>query len=331
MPEAPAIVVDHITRRFGTFTAVNDVSFTVNRGEIFGFLGPNGAGKSTLIRVLCGLLAPSEGRATLDGLDVVSRIEEIRRHIGYMAQEFTLYDDLTARENMTFYSMVYGLSGAHLRSRIDAVVGLVGGEEYLDRRAGALSGGWKRRLALACAILHEPTIIFLDEPTAGIDPVARRELWDLFFRLADEDVTLFVTTHYTDEAERCTNVGYIYQSNLIAHGTPEKLKMMPQVRPEGTARFEIDAADITRVHAVLREWEHTRDTTIFGAVVHSLLDAEVNADDIRSFLNTKGIEVRHIRPIEPTLEDVFVSLTRFHKERGLSSPHNERNQRKETD
>jgi ABC-2 type transport system ATP-binding protein len=312
MPDEYAIVVDHITRRFGNFTAVDDVSFNVEKGQIFGFLGPNGSGKSTLIRVLCGLLAPTMGRAFLDGLEVATRIEEIRRRIGYMAQGFTLYDDLSAYENIRFYAMVYGLEGKRLKDRIQAVVNLVGIEEYMDRRAAALSGGWKRRLALACALLHEPDIIFLDEPTAGIDPVARRELWDLLFRLADEDVTLFVTTHYMDEAERCTNVGYIYQAKLIALGTPLTLKDMAEVRPPGTNRFEIDAPDITRVHGLLRTWEHTRDSTIFGASVHALVGETIGADELRRFLQGNGVEVRNIRPIEPTLEDVFVTLTHAH-------------------
>lgn len=315
MTDDHAIIIDHITRKFGTFTAVNDVSFVIDRGEIFGFLGPNGSGKSTLIKVLCGLLSPSGGRASLDGLDVVKDIEEIRTRIGYMAQEFTLYDDLTARENITFYGMVHGLYGNRLRKRTDDVVGLTGIGEYINRRAGALSGGWKRRLALACALLHEPSIFFLDEPTAGIDPVARRELWDLFYLLADQDITLFVTTHYMDEAERCTSVGYIYMSNLIAHGTPAELKKMPEIRPEGTRRFEIDAPDITRTHGALREWEHTRDSTIFGATVHTLMDDTVDADDIRNFLEDNDIEVRLVRPIDPSLEDVFVTLTRIHEGR----------------
>jgi ABC-type multidrug transport system ATPase subunit len=309
MPADHAIVVDHITRKFGSFVAVNDISFNVDRGQIFGFLGPNGSGKSTLIRVLCGLLAPTAGKASLDGLDVVKDIEEIRRRIGYMAQVFTLYDDLTARENINFYGMVYGLNGPRLKDRTDAVVQLVGIKQYMDRRAGALSGGWKRRLGLACALLHEPRIIFLDEPTAGIDPVARRELWDLLFRLADEDVTLFVTTHYMDEAERCTNVGYIYLSNLIALGTPASLKKMPDVNPPGTIRFEIDAEDITHVHGRLRTWEHTRDSTIFGATVHTLVDQSVDAAALTAFLASNGLPVRDIRMIDPTLEDVFVTLT----------------------
>lgn len=313
MSKELAIVVDHITRRFGALVAVNDVSFTVECGEIFGFLGPNGAGKSTLIRVLCGLLAPSEGKASLDGLDVITQIEEIRTRIGYMAQAFTLYDDLSARENMTFYGMVYGLYGRRLKERMSAVSDVVGIDEYMDIRAADLSGGWKRRLGLACALLHEPQIIFLDEPTAGIDPVARRELWDLLFKLADEDVTLFVTTHYMDEAERCTNVGYIYMSNLIALGTPAELKKLPEISPEGTRRYEIDAADITRVHALLRRWEYTRDSTIFGASVHVLVDDRVDSDAIQDHLQGAGVEVRLVRSIEPTLEDVFVTLTRLHE------------------
>ncbi len=311
MPGEPAIVVDHITRTFGPVVAVNDVTFNVNRGEIFGFLGPNGSGKSTLIRVLCGLLAPTAGRASLDGLDVVSQIERIRTIIGYMAQGFTLYDDLTARENITFYGMIYGMYSRRLKDRTASVVDLVGIEDYMDRKAGELSGGYKRRLALACALLHEPKIVFLDEPTAGIDPVARRELWDLLFQLADEDVTLFVTTHYMDEAERCTNVGYIYLGDLIALGTPNELKKTPRVNPKGTQRYEIDAVDITRVHGALRRWEFTHDSTIFGATVHALMEDRVNAEDIRKYLHGQGVDVQNIRQIEPTLEDVFVTLTRF--------------------
>jgi ABC-type multidrug transport system ATPase subunit len=243
---------------------------------------------------------------------VVKEIEIIRRRIGYMAQGFTLYDDLTAKENITFYALVYGLTGERLKSRMQAVVDLVGISQYMDRRAAALSGGWKRRLALACALLHEPNIIFLDEPTAGIDPVARRELWDLLFFLADQDVTLFVTTHYMDEAERCTNVGYIYQSNLIALGTPGSLKQMPEVRPKGTRRYEIDAPDITRVHGYLKTLDFTRDSTIFGATVHALLDEKIGESELRAYLEKKNLEIRNIRQIEPTLEDVFVTLTHLH-------------------
>jgi len=314
MTEAPSISVNHITRRFGNFTAVNDVSFDVARGDIFGFLGPNGSGKSTLIKVLCGLLSPSGGSASLDGLDVVKDIEQIRTRIGYMAQGFTLYNDLTAKENITFYGMVYSLFGDRLKDRMEAVVELTGIDEYMDRRAGQLSGGWKRRLALACALLHEPGIIFLDEPTAGIDPVARRELWDLLFDLAEEGVTLFVTTHYMDEAERCTDIGYIYNSNLIARGTPVELKNMPEVSPEGTSRFEIDATDITRVHGLMKSWDAVRDSTIFGACVHTLVDEKVTEGEILKYLESRNVAVGNIRPIEPTLEDVFVTLTHHHEQ-----------------
>ncbi|MFH1675559.1 MAG: ABC transporter ATP-binding protein [bacterium] len=313
MPDNNSIVVDHITRRFGSFVAVNDVSFTVDRGEIFGFLGPNGSGKSTLIRVLCGLLSPSGGRASLDGLDVVKEIEEIRTRIGYMAQGFTLYDDLTSMENFKFYGMVYGLFGARLKERIDYVTDIVGIREYLNRQAGALSGGWKRRLALACALLHGPKIIFLDEPTAGIDPVARRELWDLLFQLADEDITLFVTTHYMDEAERCTRVGYNFMSNLIALGTPVELKKLPENSPHGTARYEIESPDITRVHGLMRKWDKVHDSTIFGTSVHVLVDESVSGEDLRKYVTDKGSEVGQIKRIDPTLEDVFVTLTRAHE------------------
>jgi len=300
---APAITASHLTIRFGQFTAVNDVSFDIGKGEIFGFLGPNGSGKTTIIKALCGLLAPSSGTGTILGMDIVKDAAEIKQHVGYMSQKFGLYEDLTVQENLDFYAGVYGLKGQQAMQRKSDVVDLTGIRSYLDRRVAQLSGGWKQRLALGCAIIHSPQVLFLDEPTGGIDPVARRTLWDLFFHLSGQGVTFFVTTHYMDEAERCGRVGYIYLSKLIAIGTVDELQNLPAANPPGTVRIQIDIPNASQNLASVRALSGIQEATIFGRSIHALAQhGQLQA--IRD-----ALPQAHISVIEPSLEDVFVTLT----------------------
>ena len=299
----PAIDARDVSVRFGKFTAVEKVSLSVAKGEVFGLLGPNGSGKTTLIRAICGLIPMATGSVSVMGVDVSRSAERVRASIGYMSQKFSLYEDLTAQENMNFYAGIYGLPPNAARDRKAELVEQLGIGPYLDRRAGRLSGGWKQRLALACALLHRPELVFLDEPTAGIDPVARRDLWDLLFRLAAEGITLFVTTHYMDEAERCARVGYIYLSHLLACGTPAELKTHPGVTPPGTRRLEIRSQEPAVLFDHLRRIPGVRQATIFGQAVFALVD-EGRSD---AELGLAGMEVR---PAVPTLEDVFVTLSR---------------------
>jgi ribosome-dependent ATPase len=300
------IELSHLSRRFGKLTAVDDVSFGVQRGEIFGLLGPNGSGKSTIIRMLCGVLEPSAGSASVLGFDVVRDAESIKRRIGYMSQKFSLYGDLTVAENLRFYGRIYQLSPERLAERMKAVLGLTGLENRLDQLAANLSGGWKQRLALACALIHEPEVVFLDEPTAGIDPVARRQLWDLLFELSSRGVTLFVTTHYMDEAERCTSVAYIYQSKLLLFGRPEELKKLPEVTPAGSRRFEVETDHPTAALAALRGSAGVLDATLFGQSIHVLAESSVAPEELAKRADASP---QCVLPITPTLEDVFVALT----------------------
>ncbi len=309
----PAIRAENLVRRFGDFTAVDGVSFTVEKGEIFGFLGPNGSGKTVTIKMLIGILPLSGGAAWVDGIDVRVDPEGVRNRIGYMSQKFSLYDDLTVLENLRFYGKVYGLQGRLLNRKIAAVIEQNEIGDYRDRLAGRLSGGWKQRLALGCAMLHEPKILYLDEPTAGIDPVARRQLWDLLFQLSGQGITFFVTTHYMDEAERCSHLAYIHYGKLIADGTPESLRALPDITPPGTRRFEITAGEVTTALNIARRIEGMRSATIFGRSIHALVDDSLGQEQLAGAMRARGARVEEIRPLTPSLEDVFVELTCRHQ------------------
>ena len=319
MPAEPMIECKNLTKRFGAFTAVDDVSFTVGKGSIFGFLGPNGSGKSTVIRMLCGILSPSSGSARIAGLDVIDDEEKVKNQIGYMSQKFSLYDELTVNENLIFYAKLYGMAGAKLKSRREELIAQAHLAPYLNRRASLLSGGWRQRLAMACALMHKPTVLFLDEPTAGIDPVARRELWDLLFEFASQGMTLFVTTHYMDEAERCSHVGYIYMSKLIVCGLPDDLKLMPDVNPPGTKRIDVTCEHVTTGLQAMRRFPGVRGATVFGQSMHLLVDEKMDEGAIRERLAEVGIAHVDIRPIAPSLEDVFVTLTNKHANGGMTN------------
>jgi ABC-2 type transport system ATP-binding protein len=309
----PAISAEHLVRRFGKVTAVNDVSFRVEQGEIFGFLGPNGSGKTTVIKLLTGLLPLSSGSAQVEGLDVRTDSESIRERVGYMSQNFSLYDDLTVGENLQFYGRIYSLEPARLKRRIEEIIALNNLGPYFNRLAAQLSGGWKQRLALGCAMLHEPQLLFLDEPTAGIDPVARRQLWDLLFELSGHGITFFVTTHYMDEAERCNHVAYIYFGKIIADGTPNSLRELPEVQPAGTLRVEITTPEVTRALRFARQIPGIRSATIFGQSIHALIDDHFDLHELREELLKNGIAVGEVRPLAASLEDVFVELTNKHQ------------------
>jgi ABC-2 type transport system ATP-binding protein len=298
----PTIDARGVTIRFGAFTAVNNVDLTVAPGEVFGLLGPNGSGKTTLIRGLCGLIPLAGGVATVLGHDVNKESERVRAQIGYMSQKFSLYEDLTTRENLDFYAGIYGLTPRQAKEREDELIALTGIGPYMERYAGRLSGGWKQRLALVCALLHRPKLIFLDEPTAGIDPVARRDLWNLLFRLSAEGITL-VTTHYMDEAERCARVGYIYLANMLAIGTPRELKEMPGITPPGTRWLEIYDISTSALLERLRNHPDVQQATIFGQSIHALVDKDRSLEEL-GLANSKVIDA------EPSLEDVFVTISK---------------------
>ncbi len=296
-----------LTKRFGSFVAVDGISFTIGRGAIFGFLGPNGAGKTTTIRMLLGLLRPTSGRATVLGFDIVKQTAEIKRRIGYMSQRFSLYDDLTVDENLNFYGRTYGVQGKRLRGRKDFVLhmaGLEGRERELTRN---LSGGWKQRLALGTAIIHEPEMLFLDEPTAGVDPISRRAFWDLLYELAEAGTTIMVTTHYMDEAEHCQSLAFIQHGRIVARGSPAEIK---ETRMRGQV-LEIDCDRPGVAIPVLRGMGVFEEVALYGALIHAVAsDVEVLMPDIGQRLEEVGVEVRTMDIIAPSLEDVFISSVR---------------------
>jgi ABC-2 type transport system ATP-binding protein len=296
-----AVVVRNLEKRFGSFIAVNRVSFEVQKGEIFGFLGPNGAGKSTTIRMLCGILSPTGGTGIVAGFDVRTEPEKIKANIGYMSQKFSLYEDLTVEENIDFYSGIYRIPSEKKKERKEWVIEMAGLQDRRHSRTGILSGGWKQRLAFGCAILHEPTIIFLDEPTAGVDPVSRRQFWDLIYELSGKKVTTFVTTHYMDEAEYCNRIGLIYRGDLIAIGSPDTLKtefMQEEVLEVLCERPQDAMGEIEKLPGI-------KEVALFGKGLHVVTqDAGKAAREIRNLLGTTA----SVEKIPPSLEDVFVSL-----------------------
>jgi ABC-2 type transport system ATP-binding protein len=303
---AEAIVeVSNLEKRFGAFRAVAGISFAVKRGEIFGFLGPNGAGKSTTIRMLCGLLRPTSGSGRVAGFDIVRDTEKIKTRIGYMSQKFSLYDELTVEENIDFYSGIYRLPKAKKAERKAWVLQMAGLTEHRHARTAELSGGWKQRLALGCAILHEPPILFLDEPTSGVDPNSRRQFWDLIYTLSERGVTVFVTTHYMEESEYCDRLGVIYRGELIALGTPRELKT--QHMPE--AVIEVNCPRPNDAMALLEPLPAVKEVALFGRGLHVVTtDAAAAERDIRAALARERFDPVRVERIPPTLEDVFVAL-----------------------
>jgi ABC-2 type transport system ATP-binding protein len=301
-----SVSVNNLVKRFGSFVAVDHITFEARAGEVFGFLGPNGSGKSTTIRILCGLLRPTSGEAYVAGLSVAAQPELIRRRIGYMSQKFSLYNDLTVVENVRFFAGMYNVAGSELRRRLAWVLemaGLAGREHSLT---ATLSGGWKQRLALGCAILHKPPIIFLDEPTSGVDPLSRRRFWELIQQLRSDGVTVFVTTHYMDEAEYCNRLALIHRGKLIALGTPAQLK---QSALRGDLLL-VEAAPLGAALAAIQRLPAVREAAVFGNALHVVVvDAESGGERLRAELASQGFAEVRIQQIRPGLEDAFVALT----------------------
>ena len=303
---APAITVENLTRRFGAFVAVDAISFTVRRGEVFGFLGSNGAGKSTTIRMLCGLLRPTSGRASIDGIDVGREPEQVKRRIGYMSQKFSLYESLTVDQNILFYAGLYGLRGSRLAERrrfVLEMAGLVGRENQLTHD---LAGGWRQRLALGCALLHEPPVLFLDEPTGGVDPVSRRDFWRLIDELSHGGTTVLVTTHYMDEAERCDRVAIIQAGKMAALGTIAELKAVFADRPI----FEVRAGDPVKTMATADSLPIVEKTSLLGTAVHAVMRRGTASPEaqLRSALEAHGVKIDSMEPVVPSLDDVFLDV-----------------------
>lgn len=298
-----AVKVEGLTRKFGDFVAVDDISLEIKKGTIFGFLGPNGAGKSTTIKMLCGLLLPTKGKGLVNGYDIMKESEEIKKNIGYMSQRFSLYDDLTVEENISFFSGIYGVAKNRKKERMQWVLEMAGLRDRANAVTRTLPGGFKQRLALGCAILHDPPIIFLDEPTSGVDPVSRRSFWKLIYGMSKTGVTIFVTTHYMDEADYCDKLALIYRGRIIAEGTPNELKQEYMKKDV----LEIEADRVVEAMEVL--YRNNIETAIFGSLLHATVEsAEKAAPGIKDILGKSGIRIYRIGKIVPSLEDVFVTL-----------------------
>jgi ABC-2 type transport system ATP-binding protein len=301
----PAILVRDLTRKFGAFTAVDRISFEVERGEIFGFLGANGAGKSTAIRMMCGLLKPTSGTAVIDGVDVSRDPEEVKRRIGYMSQKFSLYEALTVEQNIRFFGALYGLDDARIAARMKFVTEMAGLAGREHTRTKDLAGGWRQRLALGCAILHEPRIVFLDEPTGGVDPVSRRQFWRLIESMSRGGVTTLVTTHYLDEAEHCHRIAIVNAGNLAAMGTSRELKAIFAKRPI----LEIHSSRPVDVMRALEENPSVEKTSVFGTAVHAVLKTpDVDLEALKRSLGARGLDITGIDRVMPSLEDVFLDV-----------------------
>jgi len=304
MSPAPAVRVDRLTRRFGSFTAVDAVSFDVGRGEVFGFLGPNGAGKTTTIRMLAGLLRPTSGTGSVAGNDLLGETDAIKSSIGYMSQLFSLYADLTVEENITFFSGIYGVGGERQRKRRDWVLEMAGLTDHRRQLTRDLPLGWKQRLALGCAVIHEPPVLFLDEPTSGVDPVSRRNFWELIYSLSAQGTTVLVSTHYMEEAEYCHRLALMNRGRLIALGTPRSMR-------EGMKLpvLEVRASDGAKAVEALQHTEGILEAGMFGRNVHVILQERADGQDlVRQRIEHAGIDVEEVRPVEPSLEDVFIAL-----------------------
>jgi len=308
--------VSNLIKKFDSFTAVDSISFQVKRGEVFGFLGPNGAGKTTTIRMLCGLLNPTSGSGKVGGFDIYTQAEKIKENIGYMSQRFSLYQDLTVEENIDFYSGIYKVPQNKKRERKEWVLRMAGIENKRNSLTRELSGGWKQRLALGCALLHNPPILFLDEPTAGVDPISRRDFWDLIYELSRRKTTVFVTTHYMDEAEHCDRVGLIYQGRIVALDTPQRLKT--ELMPEDILDLECDQSVQLDVLTWLQKDEKVKEAALFGSGMHIVVkDAEKDLPYVKTLLENKNIPIKSLKKITPSLEDVFVSLVEEEKRKNL--------------
>jgi len=300
-----AVKVENLEKKFGSFTAVNHINFEVKEGEIFGFLGPNGAGKSTTIRMLCGIYTPTSGTGTVGGFDIIKEQDKIKQNIGYMSQKFSLYDDLTVEENIDFYSSIYNVPHSVRKERKEDTIKLAGIEDFRKNLTGTLSGGWKQRLAIGCAIIHHPKIIFLDEPTSGVDPITRNNFWNIIKEMARQGVTIFVTTHYMEEAENCNRLVMIYHGTMIAMGSPEEMK---------TEIMKNDILEILVPQAQLwlekiAKLDGVKETALFGVNIHAVVfKSEEATTAIKNMFAQEGVRDVVIKEIKPSLEDVFVSL-----------------------